>query len=306
MSSSRQSSPSSPGSASPSCSPISMTACATRTPRATRWGCRSSGRFRRGDSVVGTRQRRAGGPEMRPEEYVRIALRRWWLLPLIALTAALVAYLYTNQQPRVYNSSTTLSVSGEPLEYFLDLAAKNRLAPLKPIITSGEVASRAAAREELRPYGLDAGTILGKLAVAHNPDTNTIQIAASDTDPNRAAAIVNAVAAAFIGYVNEDNARLAKLFPRFNQDGTPIALSDGTLAPIDRVTVTQLGSAGPAAQPSAPRPKLNAAAGAILGLALALVLIVALEYLDDTLRTPEDVRRYLELPILVGLPEGKS
>jgi capsular polysaccharide biosynthesis protein len=240
---------------------------------------------------------------MRPEEYLRIALRRWWLLPLIALTTALVAYVYTDQQPRVYNSSTTLSVSGEPLEYFLDLAAKNRLAPLKPVITSGEVASRAAAREELRPYGLDAGTILSKLAVAHNPDTNTIQIAASDTDPKRAAAIVNAVAAAFIGYVNEDNARLARLFPRFNQDGTPIALSDGTLAPIDRVTVTQLGSAGPAAQPSAPRPKLNAAAGAILGLAIALVLIVALEYLDDTLRSPEDVRRYLELPILVGLPE---
>lgn len=243
---------------------------------------------------------------MRPEEYLRIALRRWWLLPLIALTAALVAYLYTDQQPRVYNSSTTLSVSGEPLEYFLDLAAKNRLAPLKPIITSGEVATRAAAREELRPYGLDAGTILGKLAVAHNPDTNTIQIAASDSDPQRAAAIVNAVAAAFIGYVNEDNARLARLFPRFNQDGTPIALGDGSLAPINRVTVTQLGSAGPAAQASAPRPKLNAAAGAILGLALALVLIVALEYLDDTLRTPEDVRRHLDLPILVGLPGEKG
>jgi hypothetical protein len=63
---------------------------------------------------------------------------------LIAIVAAGVAYLYTAAQPSVYNSSTTLSVSGEPLEYFLDLAAKNRLAPLKPIITSGEVATRAA------------------------------------------------------------------------------------------------------------------------------------------------------------------
>ena len=240
---------------------------------------------------------------MRPEVYLQILWRRWWLVPLIALTAAVVAYAYTNQQPRVYNSGTTLSVSGEPLEYFLDLAAKNRLAPLKPIITSGEVATRAAAREELRPFGLDAGTILGKLAVAHNPDTNTIQIAASDTDPKRAAAIVNAVAAAFIGYVNEDNARLAKLFPRFNQDGTPIALADGSLAPINRVTVTQLGLAGPASVPSAPRPKLNAAAGAILGVAIALVLAVALEYLDDTLRSADDVRRHLELPTLARVPK---
>lgn len=240
---------------------------------------------------------------MRPEAYLQVLWRRWWLVPLIALTAALVAYGYTDRQPRTYNSSTTLSVSGEPLEYFLDLAAKNRLAPLKPVIASGEVAARAAAREELRPYGLDAGAVLGRLAVAHNPDTNTIQIAASDSDPQRAAAVVNAVAAAFIGYVNEDNARLARLFPRFNQNGTPIALADGTLAPISRVTVTQLGLAGPAAAPSAPRPKLNAAAGAVLGVALALVLAVALEYLDDTLRTRDDIRRHLELPTIVGIPK---
>lgn len=243
---------------------------------------------------------------MRPEEYLLILWRRWWLVPLIALTAAIVAFVYTDGQPRVYNSSTTLSVSGEPLEYFLDLAAKNRLAPLKPVITSGEVATRAAAREELRPYGLDAGTILGKLAVAHSPDTNTIQIAASDTDPARAAAIVNAVAAAFIGYVNEDNARLARLFPRFTQDGTPLALPDGGLAPINRVTVTQLGLAGPAAVPSAPRPKLNAAAGAILGVAIALALAVALEYLDDTLRNPTDVRRHLDLPTVARVPGGRG
>ena len=239
---------------------------------------------------------------MRPEVYLQILLSRWWLVPLIALSAALVAYAYTDQQPRVYNSSTTLSVSGEPLEYFLDLAAKNRLAPLKPVITSGEVATEAAKRPELQPYNLDAGTILGMLATAHNPDTNTIQIAASDTDPARAAAVVNAVAAAFIGYVDEDNARLAQLFPHFNQEGTPIALPNGSLAPINRVTVTQLGLAGPAAVPSAPRPKLNAAAGAILGIAIALILAVALEYFNDTLRSADDVRRHLELPTLVRIP----
>lgn len=243
---------------------------------------------------------------MRPEEYLRIVLRRWWLVPLLAIVAATVAYAYTAGQPPVYNSSTVLAVTAEPLDQSNDIAAKNRLAPLKPIITSGEIATRAAAREELRPYGLDAGTILSKLAVAHNPDTNTIQIAASDSDPRRAAAIVNAVAAAFIGYVNEDNARLLQQFPHFTQYGTPVVLPDGSLAPILRLNVTQLGSAGAASQPSAPRPKLNAAAGAILGLALALVLAFALEYLDDTLRTPAEVRRHLGLPTLVRIPASRG
>ena len=240
---------------------------------------------------------------MRPEEYLRIILRRWWLVPIIAIVAAVVAYGYTARQPSVYSSSTVLAVTAEPLDQQNDIAAKNRLAPLKPIIASGEVASRAARRPELQPYGLDAGTILGKLAVAHSPDTNTIQIAASDSDPRRAAAIVNAVAAAFIGYINEDNARLQQLFPRFTQNGTPIVLPDGSLAPIIRLNIAQLGMAGPASQPSAPRPKLNAAAGAILGVALALVIAFALEYLDDTLRTPEEVRRHLGLTVLGGVPK---
>ena len=49
---------------------------------------------------------------MRPEVYLQILLRRWWLVPLLAITAAVVAFVYADGQPRVYNSSTTLSVSG--------------------------------------------------------------------------------------------------------------------------------------------------------------------------------------------------
>lgn len=234
---------------------------------------------------------------MRPEEYLRIALRRWWLLPLLALTTAAVAFWYTDRQPRVYNSSTTLSVSGEPVGYFLDLTAKNRLAPLKPIITSGEIADRAVQRGNLdEQFGLDAGAVLGRLAIAHNPDTNTIQLAASDSDPRRAAAIVNAVAGAFIAYVDEDNERIVREFPRRNEQGQTVP------GAIERIRVTQLGKAGPAALPSAPRPKLNAAAGLILGAALALVLAFALEYFDDTLHTPAEVRRHLDLPTLAGIP----
>lgn len=241
---------------------------------------------------------------MRPEEYLRIILRRWWLIPLLAIVAALVAYLYTDAQPRVYTSSTVLSVTAEPLDQSNDIAAKNRLAPLKPVLTSSEVTGRAAQRPELQPYHLDAGTISSKLAVAHSPDTNTIQVAASDSDPQRAAAIVNAVAAAFIGYVNEDNSRLQQLFPRFTQNGTAIVLPNGSLAPIIRLNIAQLGQASPASVPSAPRPKLNAAAAAILGAALALVLAFGLEYLDDTVRSPEEVARYLHLRVLSSVPKG--
>lgn len=243
---------------------------------------------------------------MRPEEYLRVIARRWWLVPLLVLVTALVAYLYTAAQPATYSTSATLAVTAEPLNQSNDIAAKNRLAPLKETIKSNDIATRAAARDELRPYGLDAGTILGKLGVAHNPDTNTIQIVATDSYPRRAAAIVNAVAAAFIAYNNENNARLLAEFPAFTQDGTPIVLSNGALAPITRLNIAQLGSAGVPSVASAPRPKLNAVAGAILGVVLALVLAFALEYLDDTLRTPDEVRRHLGLPTVVRIPTSRE
>lgn len=229
---------------------------------------------------------------MRPEEYARIVLRRWWLIPTIAIVAAAVAFVVTNRQPRIYSSSTQLLAVAEPPDYWMDLYAKNRLASYKKIVADNAIAQRAVELGQLNRYGLDAGAVTSRLAVAHDPDTNTVQIAASDTDPARAAAVVNAVAKAFI----EDNDA------QYAQAEQDYAKSNGDK--LSRVRIEQLYPATPATKPSAPRPKLNAAAAAILGVALALVLIFALEYFDDTLRTAEDVRRHLDLPVLVGVPNG--
>lgn len=251
---------------------------------------------------------------MRPEEYVRIVARRWWLLPLLAILAAAAAYLVTDRQPRVYTSSTQLIAIGEPPDYWMDLYAKNRLASYKKLITEPRVLQRAVELGQLGQLGLDAGTLGGKLALAHDPDTNTVEIAASDSNPARAARIVNAVAQAFVEQNAADNAALARqlrdtppcdlpeIRPICDQNpqlAQQLRLQAGSLKWVD---LKQLSPATPAAQPSAPRPKLNAAAAAILGFALALVLAFVLEYLDDTLRTTDDVRRYLALPVIVGIP----
>lgn len=236
---------------------------------------------------------------MRPEDYLKIVWRRWWLAPLIALVAASVAYVLTDRQPRVYTSSTELMAIAEPPEYFLDLYAKNRLASYKKLIADSRVIGRAVERGQLNQLGLDAGSVMAKLAVAHNPDTNTVQIAVSDSDPHRAARIANAVAAAFIEQNEADNEALQRTYPRsFDTQGRRLETRN------NEVRLVQLNQAGPAALPSAPRPKLNAVAAAILGVALALVLAFALEYLDDTLRTTDEVRRYLDLPLVATIPNG--
>jgi polysaccharide biosynthesis transport protein len=56
-------------------------------------------------------------------------------------------------------------------------------------------------------------------------------------------------------------------------------------------------------QPSKPNKRLNLILGAMLGLMGGLGLALLLEHLDNTLRTPEEVEHYLQLPNLVVVPD---
>jgi len=52
-----------------------------------------------------------------------------------------------------------------------------------------------------------------------------------------------------------------------------------------------------------PRKLLNIAIAAVLGMMIGLGLIFLLEYLDNSIKTEEDVERYLALPVIGAIPE---
>ena len=58
--------------------------------------------------------------------------------------------------------------------------------------------------------------------------------------------------------------------------------------------------------PIKPRKKLNILLGAIFGLGLGIGLIFFLEYLDNTIKSPEDVERYLGIPLLGVLAKSRE
>ncbi|RPI95337.1 MAG: polysaccharide biosynthesis tyrosine autokinase [Chloroflexi bacterium] len=62
--------------------------------------------------------------------------------------------------------------------------------------------------------------------------------------------------------------------------------------------VVQISAAIVGENPIRPRPVLNTALGGVAGLILALSLMFLIEYLDDTIKTPEDVERLLGLAVL--------
>lgn len=55
-------------------------------------------------------------------------------------------------------------------------------------------------------------------------------------------------------------------------------------------------------KPVSPKKILNIAIAFILGLIISITISFALEYMDNTLKTSEDVKRYLDLPVLGTIP----
>jgi uncharacterized protein involved in exopolysaccharide biosynthesis len=128
---------------------------------------------------------------MRPEEIATELLRRWWIIAIAAAVAALVAYAATSSQEKTYTASARVMAIAEPPDYWLDLYAKNRLASYKDLIGNWEFVRQALADAG---SDIDPNHATSVLALGHNPDSNVLQIVVTDTDPSRAAAIVNALA----------------------------------------------------------------------------------------------------------------
>lgn len=225
---------------------------------------------------------------MRPEEIALALLRRWWIVVLAAVVAALVAYVGTSRQAQSYTASARVMAVAEPPDYWLDLYAKNRLASYRDLIGNWQFVSEAL---QAAGSDIDPGLAASRLSLGHNPDTNTVQIVVTDTDPARAAAVVNALADGFVQRNAVENERLLR---------EPRAAD---AAPPGRVVMLKLDTPGPPTTASGPRVKVNTLAAGVLGAVAGLMLAFALLYLDDTLKRQADLERYLQLPVLASVPE---
>lgn len=224
---------------------------------------------------------------MRPEEIALALLRRWWIIALAAIVAAGVAYAGTASQEKTYVVSTRVMAIAEPPDYWMDLYAKNRLASYRDLINNWEFVNQA-----LQEAGssIDPGVAQSKLTMGHNPDSNIVQIVVTDTDPERAAEIANALADGFVARNEEENERIVAEQTSF-QNRYPL-----------RVNMHKLETPGPPAEPSGPRVRVNTLAGGILGAVVGTVIAFGLVYFDDTLKNRRDLERYLEWPVIGTIP----
>ena len=101
-----------------------------------------------------------------------------------------------------------------------------------------------------------------------------------------------------------DSSRLAQLQSTWTCTKTCISTCSAAWRPSawracrTRPNIVQIEPASAAEAPIRPRPLMNTALAAAVGLMLAAGIVFLIEYLDDTLKTPEDVERALGVPVL--------
>lgn len=112
-----------------------------------------------------------------------------------------------------------------------------------------------------------------KLEVTSEQNSQVVNIVVNDTDPKRAALIANTVAETF-------------------KNEIPNIMN------VNNVNILSKAKVGEDPSPVKPKPLLNMAIGLVVGLMLAVGLAFLLEYLDNTIKTEDDIMKNLEVPVL--------
>jgi capsular polysaccharide biosynthesis protein len=142
-----------------------------------------------------------------------------------------------------------------------------------------------------------------------------VTIAATDTDGARAARVVGALSHMMVDKNVADNTAIDEQDRRLSQSSqnavrTPrlIVTSLDCAAPSGGLTSAAVlpNCPSPPATPNGPRVKLTALAGLVLGGVLGLVVVMGAAALDDSLKGQEDVRHYLNLPVIASIPHRRA
>ncbi len=234
---------------------------------------------------------------MKKEDRIEIDLRElflriWaniWNVILASLIGALLAYLLSSVVlTKKYNSTTKIYVLNQQDATqitYNDLQTGTQLTKdYAELVLSRTVAAQVIAQLDLQSRYEDMKNITpDKLAdmisVNIQNDTRIISITVTDTSPTRAQDIANAVRVAASSHIYD-------------------------VMDIEAVNVVDYANLPERA--ASPKLKRNIILGFLLGFIVAIGIITVVYMLDDTIKTPDDVERYLGLSVLGSIPYDEN
>lgn len=208
-------------------------------------------------------------------QMVHHLLKNAWIIILAAVVFAVGGYVGSKllSTPE-YTTSCRIYVYEEGKEMsYNDLVIATQMTYDCEIIITGHNVTRAVV--ENLDLTMSPESLSKKLTVTSEKSTRILDLQYTDTDPERAAAILNEVCAVASVQIKE-------------------------ITNVDAVKTVYAADV-PTSPSSAAASRAALLAGA-LGAVLAIAVFVVIFLMDDTIRTEDDVERYLGLSTLGAIP----
>lgn len=211
-------------------------------------------------------------------EYFEILMKRIWIVVLVTLiatiTSGVISFFVITP---IYESSTQLLVnkSESKSEVFVptynDIQSNLKLIETyNVIIKSPRILEKTITNMGLKMTATELGN---KIKVNAVQNSQVMSITASDPDPAAAANIANGIAKTFQQEI--------------------ISIMN-----VDNVQILAEAKVGVNPSPVKPKPLLNMVIAFVVGLMMSVGIVFLLEYLDNTIKTEQDVERLLGLSVL--------
>ncbi|WP_281885444.1 YveK family protein [Paenibacillus sp. YYML68] len=225
--------------------------------------------------------------ELDLRDYLKIIKKRIWLILvfvlLCTLTTGVVSYFFMTP---VYEASTKLIVNKSNEQQGLqqvDINSVNLnirlIETYKEVIKTPRIMDKVA--KEYPQFNLTAEQLIKKVRVSSVNNTQVMTLIVQDNSYNKAADIVNAVSRVF-------------------QQEIPQIMK------VDNVSLLNEAIYIDNPVPVKPNPKLNIAISFIVSLMIAIGLAFLFDYMDDSIKTEEDVKQYLNLPTVAMIAKIKE
>ncbi len=212
-------------------------------------------------------------------QLAKAILKKWWLLVLLALIGAVLAFSYTTlfvtplyrSTAKMYiNASTSSNIDMSGLSTARDLVETYAYLIKNTRMTLEEVAEKAGldySYEQLR----------GMVSVSGGGSTEFLEITVSAPDPEDACLIANTIMDVLPGRAAATNL-------------------NSTISAADWATVAKA--------PSTPNTEKNVMVGFILGFFIAAAAVVLKELLDDKVQSENWLKQTFkdDIPLLANIP----
>lgn len=217
---------------------------------------------------------------MQFQTYMRILLRRGWILALLVILTAGAAFGYSRvmlKNAPVNKSTIKILVQPATSDFGVSQTIKVMLDSYVVWMNSDY---RAADVISALKLDMTPAQLRNDVTIADDAQRLVIQIDVKNRDGDLANNIAREWANLFIQWRDQQNQKV------LSQNRIEAQIIDDPRYELDF-----------------PKTSINTAAGAVLGFLVGLVIVFVLEYIESgIIRTPEDVDRLLTLPVLGAIP----